>query len=138
MFVCAVLLPGGALSVGVCGHVYMCYFVRMCVCLRVCVWVVIAPAVCVCVCMCWTGVEVYWGSDRFAWIMHETGPLHLGNIALVCLKMQAPLSGKVSVVLQAAAAAAAAVAAATAAAAAVTQLDLGFKMGFPIFRIPIG
>lgn len=65
--------------------------------------------------------------------MHETGPLHLGNIALVCLKMQAPLSGKVSVVLQAAAAAADA-----AAAAAVTQLDLGFKMGFPIFRIQIG
>lgn len=61
--------------------------------------------------------------------MHETGPLHLGNIALVCLKMQAPLSGKVSVVLQAAAA--------VAAAAAVTQLDLGFKMGFPIFGIQI-
>lgn len=62
--------------------------------------------------------------------MHETGPLHLGNIALVCLKMQAPLSGKVSVVLQAAAAAVAA--------AAAARLDLGPKMGCPIFRIQIG
>lgn len=46
MFVCAVLLPGGALSVGVC--VWTCVHVLFCV--SVCTCVVIALAVCVCVC----------------------------------------------------------------------------------------
>lgn len=43
-----------------------------------------------CLGMCGTGVEVHWGLDHSAWIMHQTGPLHLSNIALVCLKLQVP------------------------------------------------
>lgn len=49
MFVCAVLLPGGALSVGVCGHVYVCYFVCMCAC--VCMCGDCSGRLCVCVCV---------------------------------------------------------------------------------------
>ena len=82
MFVCVFnTCVGFFMSVYACAWVWVC--ARMCAsALGDCTW---------CLGMCGTGVEVHWGLDHSVWIMHQTGPLHLSNIALVCLKLQVPL-----------------------------------------------